>query len=76
MLCTELNDEVAFDGLFSNYGNSSPPKIWRNHTEMLEEEMLTLELWYLAVEEMYSPKELATLNCTGDYCYGKKALSP
>ena len=26
MLCTELNDEVAFDGLFSNYGNSSHQK--------------------------------------------------
>ena len=54
--CTELNDEVAFDGLFSNYENSSPPKIWRNHTEMLEEEMLTLELWYLTVEEMLQCK--------------------
>lgn len=27
MSSTELNDEVDFDGVFSNYGNSSPLKI-------------------------------------------------
>ena len=61
MPCTELNDEVAFDGLFSNYGNSSPPKLRRNHTEMLEEEMLTLEICYLAGEEMFQCKRASYL---------------
>ena len=66
---SELNDEVDFDAVFSNYGNQSPLRIRRGIIE---------ECWRkacshsnLLVKKAYSERERATSNCTGDHRYGK-----
>ena len=74
---TELNDEVDFDGVFSNYGNSSPLKIRRDIIEECwRKRCSTSNFAVLLVKKCYSERERATSNCTGDHHYGKKALSP
>ena len=74
---TELNDEVDFDGVFSNYGNSSPLKIRRDIIEECWRKRCSASNFaVLLVKKCYSERERATSNCTGDHRYGKKALSP
>ena len=74
---SELNDEVDFDTVFSNYGNQSPLRIRRNIIEECWRKACShSNFGVLLVKKAYSERERAASNCTGDHRYGKKALSP
>ena len=74
---SELNDEVDFDGVFSNHRNQSPLRIRSNIIEDCWRKAWShSNFGVLFVKKAYSERERATSNCTGDHRYGKKALSP
>ena len=72
-----LNDDVDFDSVFSNYGSSSPLKIQKDVIEDCWRKACShSNFGVLLVKKCYSERERATSNCKGDHRYGKKALSP
>ena len=74
---SELNDEVNFDAVLSNYGNQSPLRILRDIIEKCWRKACShSNSCDLLVKKACSERERATSNCTGDHRYGKKALSP
>ena len=77
MIPDELDDEIDFDGVFSNYGSLSPLRV-RQETieESWRKSCSQCNFGVLLVKSCFSERERATSNCTGDHRYGKKALSP
>ena len=74
---SELNDEVNFDAVLSNYENQSPLRILKDIIEECwRKACLHSNSRVLLVKKACSERERATSNCTGDHRYGKKALSP
>ena len=70
------DDDIKFEGVFSNYGSASPIKIRREVVEDCWRKACSRSNFaVLLARKAFSERESATSNCTGDHRY-KKALSP
>ena len=63
-----MMDWVNFEEVFVDYENGHPLKCYQKANSKVN---LAVQL----VERLYSWKERATSNCSGDHRYGKKKLS-
>ena len=73
---SDLDNDIDFD-VFANYGSKSPLRIKRDVIEdCWRKQYSHSNFGVLLTKKGLSEKERATSNCTGEHCYGKKALSP
>ena len=70
------DDDIEFEGVFSNYGSASPIKIRREVVEDCWRKACSRSNFaVLLARKAFSEKERATSNCTGDHRYKKSSIS-